>query len=313
MYTTVIDEEEDLHPRVKAAMLQDAEILDQVSDTIAVMRQKEVTTYLRTDYLKDNQSLAQVLDASWRQRIMEWMYGVVDHCSLRRDSVATAAFYLDLCAEKGVITSREEYQLAAMTSLQIAIKLCDSTVVKLQSMVALGRGLFSEQDVIHMEAKILSTLGWQVHPPTAVCFLRQFLRLMPPGMDQLTRYMIAEVTRFISEISVCLYKFVQFPPSVVAYAGMILAMDRIDERTLSERERLDIFQDMTRIAKLDHTSPQVATVVAQLRISLEKNVSLQELMESIGAQCCGRNVKMRGLDNYSATVAGIHSPRDVVR
>lgn len=189
------------------------------SEIIDVMRIQEGTSYRRSDYLNSSapqdstDNLRNVLDGTWRQRIVEWMYGVVDHCSLRRDSVATATYYLDLCVERGLITSREQYQLAAMTALQIAIKLCDSTVVKLQSMVALGRGLFTEQDVIIFEAKMLKCLNWLMHPPTPVCFLRQFLRLLPPSITPVTRYMIAEVTRFISEVSVCLYKFVKFPPS----------------------------------------------------------------------------------------------------
>jgi Cyclin, N-terminal domain len=175
------------------------DVLEQVLDTVTAMRTQELTTYRRCDYLDSQDGRLQtVLDASWRQRIVEWMYGVVDHCSLRRDSVATASVYLDICVQRGLVKTREEYQLAAMTALQIAIKLCDSTVVKLQSMVALGRGLFTAQDVIDMERKMLATLNWNCHPPTSVCFLRQFLRLLPPTVPPYTRYMIAEVTRYVS-------------------------------------------------------------------------------------------------------------------
>jgi Cyclin, N-terminal domain len=175
------------------------DVLEQVLDTVTAMRTQELTTYRRCDYLDSQEGRLQtVLDASWRQRIVEWMYGVVDHCSLRRDSVATASVYLDICVQRGLVKTREEYQLAAMTALQIAIKLCDSTVVKLQSMVALGRGLFTAQDVIDMERKMLATLNWNCHPPTSVCFLRQFLRLLPPTVPPYTRYMIAEVTRYVS-------------------------------------------------------------------------------------------------------------------
>jgi hypothetical protein len=180
--------------------------MDEVHDIVAVMRHQEQTTYLRTSYLEAHeQQLQHILDATWRQRIIEWMYGVVDHCSLRRDSVATASVYLDICVQRGLVQTREEYQLAAMTALQIAIKLCDSTVVKLQSMVALGRGLFTAQDVIDMERKMLSTLNWNCHPPTPVCFLRQFLRLLPPSVPPFTRYMIAEVTRYDTMLWIFLF------------------------------------------------------------------------------------------------------------
>jgi hypothetical protein len=285
-------------------------IHEHVVEILAVMRKEESTTYCRADYLKSLE-LGHVLDSSWRQRIIEWMYGVVDHCSLRRDSVATAAYYLDICVEKGIVDTREDYQLAAMTSLQIAIKLCDSTVVKLQSMVALGRGLFTEQDVIAMESKILFTLDWHMHPSTPVCYLRQYLRLLPTSLDTLTRYMIAEVTRFISEISVCLYKFVLYPPSVVAYAGMLIAMERIG--TLSDCERSEIYGIMSRSANLEQNSELVEKAVRNLQESLEKNVSLQELMNNIDAQCTSPD-KVRAADKYSKmTSSGDgNSPRDVV-
>jgi hypothetical protein len=277
------------------------------------MRRQEVTTYRRSDYLTHDPKLSlRVVDGSWRQKIIEWMYGVIDHCSLRRDSVAVATYYLDLCVEKGLITSRHEFQLAAMTALQLAIKMYDSTMVKLDSLVKLGRGQFKEEDVVEMEKKMLDALKWQVHPPTPVCFLRQFLRLLPSSVAPMSRYMLAEVTRFISEVSVCLYKFVKYPPSSVAYAGMLIAMDRIDEVMLPMWQRKEIFHVLSHVAKLDLSSPDILEIVEHLQHSLEKNVSLQELMKTIDAQCHDSYTKMRSNDyNQQIRSSGEHSPRDV--
>jgi hypothetical protein len=310
-HTTQIDAttKQDDNNRLTIISIMDDPELAHVEDIVAVMRLQESSDYLRSDFLEMN-ALSNVLDAAWRQRIIEWMYGVVDHCQLKRDCVAHAAYYLDLVTERGLITSRSDYQLAAMTALLISIKMVDSTVVKLQSMVVLGRGIFTEDDVISMEKEMLCTLKWRVHPPTPVCFLRQFLRLLPPAVSSTTRYVIAEVTRFISEISVCLYKFVKFPPSVVAYAGMLIAMERIDEVTLSMLQRHAIFSSMTRYAGLDHLSSVVVDVIRHLRMSLEKNVSLNELLETIDAQCHATQGKplpyRHGLDGC------MNSPRDVV-
>ena len=262
---------------------------DDLEELIAIMRRQESTTYCRKDYLSSSDAghgdHANVVDASWRQRIIEWMFGVVDTCGLRRDSVAIAAYYLDLCVERNVIHSRQDFQLAAMTALQLAIKLYDSTVMKLDSMVKLGRGLFSEQDVIEMESKMLSALQWQVHPPTPVCYLRQFLQVLPPTVSPLTKYILGEVTRFIAEISVCIYKFVRYSPSVIAYAGMLIAMERIDEIELPSEQRHEIFDMMKQMAKLDNLSAQVTEAVQELHNSLDKNVCIQDLMDSIDAQC----------------------------
>lgn len=283
-----------------------------VEDILVVMRQQEMTTYRRRNYLSGNEGFAtHVVDGAWRQRIVEWMYGVVDHCSLRRDSVAIAAYYLDSCVEKGLVESRQEFQLAAMTALQLAIKLYDSTMVKLDSMVKLGRGLFTEHDVVNMERKIVSSLEWRLHPPTSICFLRQFLRLLPASVAPPTRYLIAEVARFIAEISVCLCKFISLPPSMIAYAGMLVAIERIDETTLTVDLRDQIHSAMSKIADLDHKSILLIEVVSMLHQSLENNVSLRELMNTIGAQCQGGYRKIDSSEFGQFQTSGAHSPRDV--
>ena len=294
--------------------------LDDVVDLVAVMHRQESTTYRRSDYLRNaKQDYSSVVDGAWRQRIVEWMYGVVDHCSLRRDSVGVATYYLDLCVERDLIESRQHFQLAAMTALQLAIKLYDSTVVQLNSLIKLGRGLFSEQDVIDMERNILKALKWNVHPPTSICFLRQFLRLLPPTLNPVARYKIAEVTRFVSEISVCLYKFVDAPPSAVAYAGMLVAMDRIEEAILPTWQRQEIFHTMAVSAGLDFQSPQIDKILTRLHASLDKNVSLKDLMITIDAQCraegYGCAVPCSPTPpqcNNKRPLPGVHSPREVV-
>ena len=285
--------------------------LGHVEDIIAVMKLQETSEYQRCDYLSRD-TLSHVLDGAWRQRIVEWMYGVVDHCSLKRDCVAHAAYYLDLCTDRGLVTSRQDYQLAAMCALLISIKMVDSTIVKLQSMVVLGRGIFSEDDVIQMEQKMLTSLKWRVHPPTSVCFLRQFLRLLPISVSPVTRYVIAEVTRFISEISVCLYKFVKFPPSIVGYAAMLIAMERIDVDTLTVWQRQEFCDNMLRYAGLDHSSSSTLDSINHLSMSLEKNVSLNELIETIDAQCNESHGKLRRLPYNQGLDACMNSPRDVV-
>lgn len=286
--------------------------MDEISDIIAVMQLQETTVYRRKDYLTVG-SCSKVVDATWRQRIVEWMFGVVDHCSLRRDSVAIAAYYLDLCVERGVVASRVEFQLAAMTALQLAIKMYDSTVVKLDSMIKLGRGLFTEHDVISMESKMLTALTWNVHPPTPICFLRQYLRMLPSCVTPLSRYVIAEVTRFIAEISVCLYKFVDCPSSIIAYSGMIIAMEKIDSNALPEWQRQQIFETMSISANLDYQSPSVVDVTDRLKVSLEKNVSLQCLMKTIDAQCraegyfqvANNHNKSNGMDTSQTSMTSV--------
>jgi hypothetical protein len=121
--------------------------------------------------------------------------------------------------------------------------------------------------------------------------------------------MIAEVTRFISEIWVCLYRFVKYPPSIIAYAGMLIAMERVDEVSLPIWQRQQIFSVMASGANLKHTSPEVMEAVTDLQVSLETNITLKELMDTIGAQCHDGRSKMHSSEYVSN--GGMNSPRDV--
>ncbi|CAJ1936794.1 unnamed protein product [Cylindrotheca closterium] len=289
---------------------------DDVTDIVRNMLRQEVTTYRRIDYLATELRCVtdnEVIDGCWRQRIIEWMYGVVDHCNLRRESVAVATYFLDLSASRGLVRCRRDFQLVAMTSLMLSIKLNDSTSVKLDSMVKLGRGLFNEADVIAMETEMLHVLDWHVHPPTPVCFMRQLLRLLPPETSAIARYMIMEVTRFISEVSTCIYKFIKYSSSSMSMAAMKISMERIDT-AIFPREQSDRFlQSVSSFTGIDYYGEAVARAADELRASLENNVNLQDLMTTIDAQC--HRVSGGLMQKLPADVEmheiGLHSPRDV--
>ena len=286
----------------------------EAADIISNMLRQEATTYKREDYiaaLATRTASGETIDGSWRQRIIEWMYGVIDHCNLRRESVAVATYFLDLSSARGLVQCRVDFQLIAMTSLMLSIKLNDSTMVKLDSMVKLGRGLFNEADVIAMEKKILQVFEWHVHPPTPVCFMRQLLRLMPLEASPIARYMIVEVTRFISEISSCLYKFVKYPASTMATAAVVVAMERVEESTLPTWQRNQFMYNLCFYTGLDSGSADVCRAIDELRVSLDNNVNLEELMRTINAQCNRGPCLSISKEMDSDEVSSPHSPREV--
>jgi hypothetical protein len=286
----------------------------EAAEVISNMLRQEATTYKREDYiaaLATRTAPGETIDGAWRQRIIEWMYGVIDHCNLRRESVAVATYFLDLSSARGLVKCRVDFQLIAMTSLLLSIKLNDSTMVKLDSMVRLGRGLFNESDVVAMEKKILHAFGWHVHPPTPVCFMRQLLRLMPLEASPIARYMIVEVTRFISEISSCLYKFVKYSASTMATAAVVVAMERVEGPPLPIWQRNQFMYNVCFYTGLDRGSVEVCQAIDDLRVSLDKNVNLEELMRTINAQCNRGPCLSVSKQMDSDEVSSPHSPREV--
>lgn len=94
------------------------------------------------------------INECWREKICEWAYQVIDHFDFNREVVAVSLSYLDrfLCVRH---VNKKVFQLAAMTSLYMAIKLYEPSSLRMASFIELSRGYFTVQHIIGMEETIL--------------------------------------------------------------------------------------------------------------------------------------------------------------
>lgn len=248
--------------------------LADVQDILEIMCVQESTTYARDCDVDE-------LNALWRRLLIEWMYYVVDFCKLQRRSVGAASFFLDVTMSQGLIETREEYQLAAATALQLSLKTFDTAIIKLEKLVQLGRGSFTEEDVVRMEGRILNSLKWHLHPPSLYCFQSQYELLLPRTVGASTREMIGEMTKLLSELAVCDHRYNSYPPSLLAYATMLLAMEFIDHVDLPVHQRHCFVIRMSTVAKQNSKSPLVMKAFEELKVSLDSSSKLPELMKSL--------------------------------
>lgn len=94
------------------------------------------------------------LNEIWREKICEWSYQVVDHFDYNREIVAISLSYLDrFLATRQV--NKKIFQLAAMTTLYLAIKLFETGTLQMTSLIELSRGYFTVEHIAVMEATIL--------------------------------------------------------------------------------------------------------------------------------------------------------------
>ena len=291
---------------------------EQVSETLSVMNSKEQTHYERVPVQSD-------LAGIWRKMLLEWMFFVIDYCKLSRQSCAAAAFFLDVAMSRGLCKTREDHQLAAATALQLALKTCDTAVIKVEKLVNLGRGQFSAEDIAAMEMKLIQELNWHIHPTTTYCFIRQFEQLLPSGVTDEARDLIDEVTKVVAELTVLEDQYLQYDSSVLGYATMLLAFEVTD--IVPVRLRQCFFVRMTAVAKLDSSSKVVLEAFDRLRESLENSGKMDQVMDAIAektedvfAEDVSENERHNSLDkgshhsnnNHKRASSGIHfSPRDV--
>jgi hypothetical protein len=209
----------------------------------------------------------------WRRKICQWCFKVVDHFRLDREVVSSGLNIFDRylasrpkCLNAGScpcpacqknIDSRL-FQLAAMTSLYLAMKMYSDSRddspyrrLRLTAFVELSRGQFTAADVSQMERSILDELRWKVNPPTPMTVAPYLLRLMPSRTFAPTScrkkydvvlHVLHELSRYISELSVCLGNVsTHYSPSQIAYASILVSMDllTIDALPMSIRKEFN--------------------------------------------------------------------------
>ena len=110
-----------------------------------------------------------VVNATCRRLMIDWSFTVIDAFGLNRETVGMAMSILDryLSSDKGksneARNSTKIFQRSVITSLYIAIKIHEPTVLGVQLLVKLCRGVYTESEIITTELEILSALEWRVY------------------------------------------------------------------------------------------------------------------------------------------------------
>ena len=95
----------------------------------------------------------------------EWCAQVIDFCKFSRETVGIGMSYLDRFIASGVRrsrtarTDRKEYQLAAMTTLMMAIKLNEPLEMETKLLSDLSRGCYTTAEIATSRANCSDALA----------------------------------------------------------------------------------------------------------------------------------------------------------
>jgi len=240
----------------------------------------------------------------WRRKICEWAYKVVDHFRIDREVVGVALNFFDRflfvhktgqdvttsscrCPSCQRALNSSTFQLGAMTALYLAIKLhaepgddpleekTTRRKLRLFSFVELSRGQFTADDICSMERKILDTLQWKINPPTPMTVVSYLLRLMPKRSSipfhcrynyDLVLHVIHELSRYLTELSVCLANVSSVSlPSEVAFASILVSMDLLTVVALPLQVRDDFREAVARMSPMTSSDNKVRYLKGRLR------------------------------------------------
>ena len=192
------------------------------------------------------------VNENWRRRLCEWMFGVTDHYDFDREVVSVAFDYLDrsISLSYGPNSieklSKRDYQLYAVTSLYLAIKVHgemdpdinggERVKLRIEHFTQLSRGFFKTETIEAKEREILNLFNWRVNPPTCAQYLSSYLRVLPewelnefenPREDIANH--IFDVAKYLTELSVFVSDFsFTYNPSTIAYSAILCALDYME-------------------------------------------------------------------------------------
>ena len=212
----------------------------EIRGRIRAMRRQEKSHYRCKDYMKSSKWLRKhakrPVDAESRVLITDWMYQLVELCRFRRGTVEIAMSYLDryLATRQGrhSLADRSSYQLAAMTTLYMAIKMNEQLEMETSLLADLSRGYYTDKEIAEMELGILGALKWRLAGPTALDFVQHFVALFPKSVDPRVRTAIMDYAAYQIELAVSSTELVPRDFSSIAFAAILNAMEGIDRSLL---------------------------------------------------------------------------------
>ena len=201
-------------------------------------------------------------------------YELVDHYGFDREVVGIALNYFDRylskrsSPENGL--AREMYQLIAMSSLFLAIKVHgiaeEEPSSRNRALSRLCYGHFAAETILATEQDILVTLNWFVNPPTFHQIALAFSQIHPlRNASPSNNSYVYEAARFQCELAVFLPDLLQkYKSSEIVFAAMLNAMEKVDPAILTEQLKSQFFS-LINIPEIGLNESKVAEVKAYMK------------------------------------------------
>jgi hypothetical protein len=206
---------------------------------------------------------------------------VSDHFHFDREVVSIALNYLDRTVALYTISPegplpKRKYQLLAVTSLYLAIKLHGEVdtadgvrrKLKIDAFYQLSRNQFDVETIEETERYILTGLKWNVNPPTALRFIAAYLALCPLWCEcSGILSSIFDVARYLTELSVCQSDFAfNCHTSAVAFASVLCAVEAIRSTSPVPREVLAVhLENVAEVTGYTYNDPSIITIKSMLK------------------------------------------------
>ena len=238
---------------------------DALIESIRAMRHRE-NAYSTGDYLSKTSSMSCVepVDEGCRSTMCQWSIQVVDHCKLNRETVAIATNLLDRFLETSpwALADRSAFQLAAITGLYTCVKIHEPQAIALETMANLSRNVYTSGQISSMERVMLENVKWLVNQPSAFAFARDFCEFLAVVDERYSDETLLDLVKLEIESSLINYELSMIPPSVVAFAAVMNAVEGMDLSSPAEQKEMESF--LISAAQIGSEYPNMEDIQIQL-------------------------------------------------
>ena len=260
---------------------------DEAMQALLAMVEKE-RTIPPLDYDQHSPSDNAVTDID-RQKMCEWYYEMADFLKIDRSTASRSMMLLDRFMAASTHSpvaaqarqNRDQYQLFALTSLFITIKLFERLNIQAEHVSYLSRGRYEPQEIISMEVVMLAALEWKVSEASKVDYVDIIMDYIIPRMESSSYVMssgnllekIKELALLQIQLSDFESTFASRRQSIVAFAAVCCAFET--KKAGMSQSNKDAFygciKSLMRIMSLSDSSgrDELGSIIQDLRLTVD--------------------------------------------
>jgi len=181
------------------------------------MRATEERLKVFPSYLVEVQNPKEIKDTS-RAFLVEWIIDVHRKFRLVPETLYVTVFLIDRFLSLKQIR-KNQLHILGVAALLISTKYEEIYPPDLKELLSVSENKFTRQEVLLMERDMLITLQFDITTPSAYRFLERYRKLTTSAVDNRVFFL----AQYIQEISLLDASLLQYNPSEIAAAALILA------------------------------------------------------------------------------------------
>lgn len=188
------------------------------------------------------------INAKMREILIDWLVEVHLKFKLRPETLFLTVNLIDRFLEIKQV-SRTKLQLVGCTAMLIASKYEEIYAPEVRDFVYISDKAYTRDQILSMESIMLNALGFHCTTPSSLRFIERLIKVS--GADQKQE----ALCKYLVELPLQDYKFLQFLPSTIAASAMYLSNEILGKQAWSP-----LLQ-----AHSKKTSEQISVCVKELR------------------------------------------------